>query len=223
MPADPERCLRGVYGIVDDGLPHATPIPRQAEQLLLGGVKVLQVRLKRTPSTRALALIQDVVAQARAADALILVNDRVDWALLCGADGVHVGDEDLSPQDARARLGATAGVGVTVRNETDAKVAQANGATYVGLGPVFATKTKRVPAEPFGVLRLAQVARASPLPVVAIGGIGLANIADVAQAGVAAAAVVSDALLAEDVAARVRRLGEAFEAGAKLLTQAQNA
>lgn len=206
---------RGPYLLCDDTVRPDLPLPEKAARLLEGGARILQLRMKRTPPRDALVAAREVVARCRRAGALCLVNDRVDLALLAGADGVHVGDEDLPPEGARELLGPGRLVGVTVRGVAGARAAKAAGADYVGLGPLFGTVTKQVPAPVLGLEAFAAVVRESPLPVVGIGGVGLANIAAVAEAGAHAAAVVSDALLAGDIAERVRLLAEAFDRGTR--------
>ncbi len=203
----------GLYALADDSVRPELGVLAQAEQLLRGGARVLQLRLKRTPGGTAVALVRQVAAMAHAAGAVLLVNDRVDWALLAGADGVHLGEEDLLPEEARQLLGRTALVGVTVRNARSARAAQAAGADYVGLGPIFPPRSKPVDAPLLGVEGLGKVVADSPLPVVAIGGIDLSSIRAVARAGAYAAAVVSDVLGAEDIAQRLRRLQEEFLRG----------
>jgi thiamine-phosphate pyrophosphorylase len=204
---------RGPYLLCDDTVRPELPLGEKAARLLAGGARVIQLRMKRTPPREALAAAREVVAACHRAGALCLLNDRVDLALLAGADGVHVGDEDLPPEAARELLGPRKVVGVTVRNAAGARVAKEAGADYVGVGPVFGTTTKQVPAPVLGVEGFAAVVRDSPLPVVGIGGVGLVNIGQVAAAGAHGAAVVSDALLAEDIAERVRRLMAAFDMG----------
>jgi thiamine-phosphate pyrophosphorylase len=209
----PPALPRGLYALCDDSLRPELPLADKAALLLQGGARVLQLRMKRTPLREALEAARAVAQACHRAGALLLVNDRVDLALLSGADGVHVGDEDLPPAEARALLGPGRLVGVTVRDAAGAARALAAGADHVGLGPVFATGTKVVAAPTLGLARLAEEVRASPLPVVAIGGVGLANIEGVAAAGAHCAAVASDALLARDVAERVRALTRAFDRG----------
>jgi thiamine-phosphate pyrophosphorylase len=173
--------------------------------------------MKRTGSREAVAVSREVVKQAREAGCQVIINDRVDWALLSGADGVHLGDEDLLPADARSLLGEGRIIGVTVRSARMAAEAKAAGADYVGAGPVFATSSKQVPAPVMGLEAMRVLVGESPLPVVAIGGIGLGNIPAVAETGAHSAAVLSDLLV--DFAARgeagiverVRRVREAFE------------
>jgi thiamine-phosphate pyrophosphorylase len=206
---------RGPYLLCDDTVRPELPLEEKAVRLLAGGARILQLRMKRTALREGLVAARGVVAACRRAGALCLVNDRVDLALLAGADGVHVGDEDLPPEAARELLGPGRLLGVTVRNAEMARAAREAGADYVGLGPLFGTATKQVAAPVLGLARFAEVVRACPLPVVGIGGVGLGNIAEVAAAGAHGAAVVSDALLAEDIAERVRGLTAAFDRGAR--------
>jgi thiamine-phosphate pyrophosphorylase len=180
---------------------------------LRGGVRVLQLRLKHTAGAAAVAVTARVAARARGAGAVLLVNDRVDWAMLGGAHGVHLGEEDVRAGEARQLLGPKAVVGVTVRNAAQAQAAAAAGADYVGLGPVFPPRSKEVAAPLLGLEGLRRVVKESPLPVVAIGGVGLSSIRAVARAGAYGAAVVSDLLGAEDIAARARALEEEFLRG----------
>ena len=204
---------QGPYLLCDDSVRPELPLAEKAARLLAGGARVLQLRMKRTPPREALAAAREVVAACHRAGALCLLNDRVDLALLSGADGVHVGDEDLPPEAARELLGPARLVGVTVRNAAGARAAKAAGADYVGVGPVFGTTTKQVPAPVLGVEAFAAVVRECPLPVVGIGGVGLSNIAQVAAAGAHCAAVASDALMAADISEQVRRLSAAFDTG----------
>jgi thiamine-phosphate pyrophosphorylase len=206
---------RGLYVLCDDTVRPELSLAEKAVRLLDGGARVLQLRMKRTPMREALASAREVVAACRRAGAVCLVNDRVDLALLAGADGVHVGDEDLPPEAARELLGPGRLVGVTVRGLADARAAQGAGADYVGLGPVFGTTTKQVSAPVLGLEGFGAVVRESPLPVVGIGGVKLENIEALAATGAYGGAVASNALLAEDIAERVRLLATAFDRGAR--------
>jgi thiamine-phosphate pyrophosphorylase len=204
---------KGLYALADDGASSPLSVEAQSEALLRGGVRVFQLRLKRTTGAQAVAVTGRVVALARAAGAVLLVNDRVDWAMLGGAHGVHLGEEDLSAQEARQLLGPAALLGVTVRNGAEARAAHTAGADYVGLGPVFPPRSKQVAVPPLGLEGLRRAVEESPLPVVAIGGVGLSSIRAVARAGAYGAAVVSDLLGADDIASRVRALEEEFLRG----------
>jgi thiamine-phosphate pyrophosphorylase len=206
---------RGLYLLCDDTVRPELPLVEKATRLLAGGARVVQLRMKRTPPREGLAVAREVVAACRRAGAVCLVNDRVDLALLAGADGVHVGDEDLPPEAARELLGSGRLVGVTVRDLAGARAAREAGADYVGLGPVFGTTTKQVPAPVLGLEGFAAVVRESPLPVVGIGGVKLDNLEALAATGAHGGAVVSEALLAQDIAEQVRRLSGAFDRGAR--------
>lgn len=203
----------GLYALIDDGLRPELSLEHKAQGALEGGARVLQLRLKRTPEREAIAACRKVAALCREGSAVFLINDRVDWALLCGAHGVHLGAEDLPVGDARKLLGPEALIGATVRGLAGAIEAHQAGASYVGLGPIFHSGTKKVDAPLLGVQGLAQVSAASPLPVVAISGITLENIDQVASAGAHGAAVASDLLLGEPISLRARQLGEAFARG----------
>ena len=209
----PTMRIEGLYGLADPGIRGDVSVPEMCRALARGGARVVQIRWKEASSRELLRATRAAREALAGTGALLVVNDRPDIALLGGADGVHVGDEDLPVAEVRRLVGDRLTVGATVRDLAGARAAAEAGADYVGLGPIFPTTTKAVGVEPRGLEMLAQVAAASPIPVVAIAGIGLHNIADVAAAGAHAAAVGSAALRAPDIEARTRELVEAFEAG----------
>jgi thiamine-phosphate pyrophosphorylase len=144
------------------------------------GVAV-QIRVKTTDA-QAYALALEAVAICRAAGAMCLVNDRIGVALAAGADGVHVGADDLPVEAVRRVLGAGAVVGATCRTPESAEAAVARGATYLGVGPAFETSTKDGLPPPLGPERIAAVAAAVPgTPVLAIGGITLERVPGLAK------------------------------------------
>jgi thiamine-phosphate pyrophosphorylase len=196
--------LRGLYAIVAR--------PGEAAAAVDGGARVVQVRVKGAPAGEVLAIARETVALARGR-ALVLVNDRADLALLSGADGVHLGDDDLPPAEARRLVGPDLLVGRTARTLAEARAAVAEGADHVGFGPIFATATKVLAVPPRGLEALREVAGALGAPVVAIGGIGAGTIGEVARAGAACAAVVGALFAAGDAALNARALAADFEAG----------
>lgn len=211
LPESPDRRrrlerLRGLYAIVGDEDPVGT-----AAAALDGGASVVQVRLKTTPTGAFLLAARTVVELARGR-ALVIVNDRADLAFLAGADGVHVGDEDLPPAEARRILGEGRLVGRTCRTLEEARAALDEGADHVGFGPMFGSASKALAVPPRGLALLREAAAALPAPVVAIGGITLETIGEVAAAGAAAAAVIHDLLGRGDVRERARLLSAAFAA-----------
>ncbi len=199
--------LSGVYAIVGGDDPIG-----QAEAVLSGGVGAVQVRMKAARPAEVLEVARRIVALS-AGRGLVLVNDRADLALLSGADGVHVGEEDLPVAEARRLLGPDRLVGWTARTIEEARQGLAQGADHVGFGPVFVSRTKAMGPPPHGIAGLREACRALPAPVVAISGIGRENIAEVARAGAASAAVI-EALFGEgDPRENAVALGRAFAGG----------
>jgi thiamine-phosphate pyrophosphorylase len=199
--------LAGLYAIVCDDEPVA-----RAEQAIAGGAAVVQVRLKRAPAGTVLDVTRSIVAIAQGR-ALVLVNDRADLALLSGADGVHLGADDLPVREARRLLGRDLLVGRTARTLADARAALSDGADHVGFGPVFPSATKPLEVGPRGLETLAEVCAALPAPVVAISGIDLSNVALVARAGAACAAVIGALGQGAEVRDRAAALARAFAEG----------
>lgn len=190
-----------LYPVVDVGLLGARPLGGAVGELARGGARILQLRAKDVPDARFLALAREALAAARAAGALLLVNDRPDIARIVGADGVHVGQEDLSPADVRALLGPGAIVGFSTHTLEQLRAAAGESLDYVAVGPVFATHTK-ARADPVVGLDFVRRARESvSLPLVAIGGITRESARSVIQAGADAVAVASGLLDASDLRA----------------------
>jgi thiamine-phosphate pyrophosphorylase len=181
-----------------------------AQKLFAGGVRLLQLRNKKASSRELLQQLERILALAPA-DALVIVNDRVDVALLAGAAGVHLGQTDLSPVSAREILGPDRLIGLSTHNLEQALKADELPVDYVGVGPVFPTGSKENPDPVLGIERLAGICRAIHKPVVAIGGITLQQAPQVRSAGAHSVAVIRDLLTAEDVAERARQFGAATD------------
>jgi thiamine-phosphate pyrophosphorylase len=176
-----------------------------------GGVDVVQFREKTMEDGAFLELADDLRLLCAAKDAVFVVNDRVEAARLVGADGVHLGQDDVSVADARRILGPDALIGVSTHDATELARALADGADYVGVGSVFATSTKGrdVPVSgPTALAALAAKAEAAGVPAFAIGGITSANVGEVVAAGFRRVAVCAGILATDDPragAAAVRR------------------
>ena len=181
-----------------------TPIDL-ARAFLDGGATVIQLRAKQLPSGAFLDLCDAAVALAQPYKADIIVNDRLDLALMSGASGVHLGQDDLSPADARQLLGPHAIIGYSTHTIDQVDKATLEPASYIAIGPVFGTATKETG---YGAVGLALVsaafARANGRPVVAIGGITLQRAPSVIAAGASAVAVIGDLLTTNDPQGRVR-------------------
>jgi thiamine-phosphate pyrophosphorylase len=203
----------GLYGIVDavpdieTGRLEPNPVGL-AESLLAGGAVALQLRLKDIPEERLLETARLILSLARKARVPFVVNDSLAVALECGADAVHLGQEDLPLDEALARAGGRVFIGVSTHNLEQAVAAAEGGAAYIGFGPVFETATKKKAGPAVGLEELQRVCETVSVPVVAIGGLGPDSAEAVARAGAAAGAVISavnDAPNVRKAAARFTR------------------
>lgn len=201
--------LKGLYAIVGD----TDPVAR-AEAVISGGARSVQVRMKKSPAGAVLDATRRIVALSRGR-ALVIVNDRPDLAILAGADGVHLGEDDLPVEEARELLGESLLIGRTARTADSALEAIEAGADYIGYGPIFPSKTKTIDVAPRGLEALAATCSAIPAPVVAISGITLENIAAVARTGAAAAAVIGALFDQGDPRAQAAALAKAFARSAR--------
>jgi thiamine-phosphate pyrophosphorylase len=172
--------------------------------LVDGGATFIQLRDKDPSSGARLARADAAVALAHRAGARLIVNDRADLARLSGADGVHVGQEDLPVAEVRRIVGPDAIVGLSTHDEAQIAEAVRTNADYIAVGPIYGTGTKDTGYTARGLDLLRHAAAASAAPVVAIGGITLERAPEVIGAGAASAAVISDLLTGGDPAARAR-------------------
>lgn len=173
---------------------------------LRGGAPAIQLRMKDASAREMADAARALLAETRAAGALLFINDRVDVALAAGADGAHVGQDDLPVAAARTIAPPGFLLGVSAETAELARAAQADGADYVGVGPVYATGSKADAGDAVGAERIAQVAAAVRIPVVGIGGITIDNAPPVIRAGAAGVAVISAVMRAPDPEAAVRGL-----------------
>jgi len=193
-----------LYAIADTlGRPELSFVPL-AEQLCAGGAKLLQLRVKDLPSRDFLTLAQQVREVCQRYGCLFIINDRADIALAVDADGVHVGQEDLPLAAARKVLGPHKIVGVSTHDPAQAQGAERGGADYIGFGPLFGTTTKATGYSARGLEQLREIRALVRLPIVAIGGITTEHAPSALAAGADAVAMISDLVLAPDVATKVR-------------------
>ncbi len=190
--------ISGFYPIVDTAYLKPGELSILASSLLKGRASVIQLRAKGLGGRELLKAAREIKRLASSCGAVFIVNDRVDIALLSGADGVHLGQDDIAPLEARKALGPDAIIGLSTHDADEAKKALSLGADYVSFGPVFATSTKKDAQAPKGLSALKEARRATPLPIVAIGGITEENMGKVNEAGPTAIAMISEALLSDD-------------------------
>jgi thiamine-phosphate pyrophosphorylase len=206
--------LDPLYAVLDVALCRERALDPLAvlDGFLAGGAGLIQLRDKSPASADRLALADAAVARVRAAGGRLIVNDRADIAVMSGAHGVHVGQDDLTVADVRAIVGGASMVGISTHDAAQIATAAATGADYIAVGPVFTTATKDTGYSARG-LELVRTAAATGIPVVAIGGITLERAPGVLAAGAASVAVISD-LLNGDPADRVRQFLRACGAAA---------
>jgi thiamine-phosphate pyrophosphorylase len=178
-----------------------------------GGVTVVQMRQKDGSTRELVDAARRLVAELRPAGVPLIVNDRADVAVAAGADGVHVGQDDMTAADVRRIVGAQAIVGLSVWALEQLAEATPGVVDYVGVGPVFATTGKSDAVAPIGLDGVAAIALASAVPVVAIGGISVENAASVARAGADGLAVISAIVSSADALASATALRQALEDG----------
>jgi thiamine-phosphate pyrophosphorylase len=184
-----------LYAIIDPAQAGGHALPDLATAVAKGGATLVQLRDKAS-ETRMLVEEARALKSALGSGIPLIINDRVDVALASGADGVHVGQDDMSVEDVRRLLGPNAVVGLSIKTIAQAEAAPIDLLDYVGIGGVFATTSKNNPDPPIGVYGLARIAgvfrkRAPKLPLVAIAGIDRTNAADVIDAGADGVAVIS--------------------------------
>ena len=173
-----------------------------------GGADVIQFRQKKGTIPERLAMLLDVAAVCKASGVQLIVDDHLDLALAVGADGFHVGQDDLPVETARAIIehhdGSTCLIGATCTTTEQARHAASAGADYIGFGPVFPTTSKANPASVKGLAGLAEVCTGVAIPVVAIGGITVERVRSVLEAGAHGVAVMSAVVMAEEPERAVR-------------------
>ncbi|MCA1644547.1 MAG: thiamine phosphate synthase [Chloroflexi bacterium] len=205
-----------LYLLADAGLLAAAELPKIVAAALRGGVTAVQLRAKAATTLELLELARTLNALCHEAAVPFLVNDRVDVALAAEADGAHVGhigEEDLSPHDARGLLGPSAIVGVSVATPQEARIATTQGASYVSAGPMFATSTKADAGPAAGETLLRSVRPATGLPLVVIGGITPQRSAALFAAGADGVCVGASIVRAADPEAAARAFFEFGGAG----------
>ena len=194
-----------LYAVTDRAWVGRQTLPEQVEAALKGGATCVQLREKELDGAAFLEEAKVLAALCRRYGVPLIINDNVEVALASGADGVHVGQDDLTVEQVRCLAGDRLIVGVSAHSVEQALAAQAGGADYLGVGAVFTTATKSdahvLPRE-----TLAAICRAVDIPVVAIGGIGEDNLLQLAGTGVDGAALVSAIFSAPDIEGQCRKL-----------------
>lgn len=201
-----------LYALTDSRLSLGRPLETVVRALLESGVKILQYREKRLPGRRMLEECGMIRCLTNEYGACFIVDDHIDLAILSGADGIHIGQEDVPLADARRLAGKNMIIGLSTHSPDQAIKAVEEGADYIGVGPIFATRTKEDVVAPVGFEYLDWVVANISLPFVAIGGIKAHNIGEVARHGARCCALVSELVGAPDIGAKVMEVRKAMAA-----------
>ncbi|MCE5300230.1 MAG: thiamine phosphate synthase [Spirochaetia bacterium] len=202
----------GIYAVITEKFCRNGSSVETLEQVLAAGVKLIQLREKDCPESRILVMAKKFRELTQKAGAMLIINDHPDIAALAGADGVHVGQHDMNVKDVKKRYPGLI-AGVSTHNLSEALRAQEQGADYINIGPVFATKTKETGEyRPVGCAKLKRILGRVTVPVTVMGGIKSGNIANVAAAGAETFAMITEITMAQDIKGRIavinRTLGE---------------
>ncbi|MEY4167207.1 MAG: thiamine phosphate synthase [Blastocatellia bacterium] len=211
--------LPKLYAISDRSLANLSNV-EIARQLIDGGARLIQLRDKEATAKELFDAAREILPLTRAVGGRLIINDRVDVALTAEADGVHLGQEDLTVEEAREILGPDRIIGISTHNRSQFEAALRTSADYIAVGPVFATTSKENPDPVVGLEMLREVRALTDRPIVAIGGIDHSKAAEVLAAGADCVAVISalypwpeilDLNARPDIISSVRRLLEIVE------------
>ncbi len=191
------------YAIVDPAGGHE-PVSL-AHTMLDAGARIMQLRLKDAPGRDFLAAARAIAEMCRIRGAILIVNDRVDIAILANAHGVHLGQQDLPLEAARRITGPNQIIGISTHTVEQARAAEKGGADYIGFGPMYSGGLKNIAAG-MGLDNLRAIRAAVKIPIVAIGGITEARVAETLAAGADAVAIITDVVNAPDIGAKVRSI-----------------
>jgi thiamine-phosphate pyrophosphorylase len=194
-----------LYGIVDMGYVSPHRVQETTSALIQGGVDILQLRAKKCAKSEIRAMALQMLSITRVAGVPLVINDHLEIAAEVESEGVHVGQNDGSITAARAVVGKGCFVGKSTHSMEQAEAAQAEGADYIGFGPLYATGTKP-DYVPIGLSEIAEVHRRVTLPIFCIGGVNHARLPEIRKAGAQRVVVVSAFLMANDVVESVRAL-----------------
>jgi thiamine-phosphate pyrophosphorylase len=193
------RCF--LYGIVDLSYVAPEEVATVTGWLLRGGVDILQLRAKKHPKTEIVKYAEIMLPLTKTAEVPLILNDYPDLLREIDADGCHVGQEDFGIAEARDLAGRDCLVGKSTHTLLQAQTAEREGADYIGFGPLFPTETKPT-AKAIGLTELRTLHEQVKLPIYCIGGVKLENLREIVHAGAKRVCIVSDLLLASDVAKR---------------------
>ena len=202
-----------LYLVLDPDLCEPLGMVETTRLAVAGGATMVQLRDKKASTATMIETGRALEQVLSGSGVPLIINDDVEAAMACGADGVHVGQEDLPVPDVRSLVGPEMIIGLSTHLPEQAREARKLGADYIGVGPIFATNTKEDVVDPVGYDYLDWVTRNGDLPFVAIGGIKRHNIAEVARHGARCCSLVSELVGASDIRTRVEDVRKAMREG----------
>jgi thiamine-phosphate diphosphorylase len=188
-----------LYFVTDPRLHKGYPVLEQVGLALHGGIRIIQIREKELPLAEYIQLASEALKLTHSHDAFLIINDAVEVVKATGADGLHLGQEDMPLKEARRILGHDVIIGVSVKTIDETRQAEAEGADYVAISGVFPTSTKEDLGYCPGLAGVSLIRQCTTLPVVGIGGINLNNCCSVIEAGADGVAVVTAITMSEDI------------------------
>ena len=197
-----------LYFVTDPRLHKGYSVLEQVELALKGGVKIIQIREKDLPLPEYIKLASEALKLTRSHDGFLIINDAVEVMKAMGADGLHLGKEDMPLREARKIVGNDAIIGISVKTVEEAKQAETDGADYLAVNGVFPTQTKEDLGYCPGLEGVALIRQCTLLPLVGIGGINLENCHSVIQAGANGIAVVTAITMCDNIPDRCRSFFE---------------
>lgn len=210
-PQKKQKLSHSLYGITSQEYSLGRSTITVAEEMVKAGIKIIQYREKEKSKREKYLDCIFVRKITREAGVTFIVNDDVDIALAVGADGVHIGQDDMPLDAVRKLTGEKMIIGVSTHNPGQAQEAVSKGADYIGVGPLYPTKTKKNVCDAVGLSYLDYAVQHVSIPFVAIGGIKLHNLSDVLSHGALCVAMVTEILSAPDIPARVKEISSIIE------------
>ncbi len=204
-----KNIVQGIYCITAEEHSRGRSNVEVVKEMIESGIKIIQYREKENKSILEKYMeCLEIRKLTKEKDVIFIVNDNIDIAILVGADGVHVGQDDLPVEQVRELIGENMIIGLSTHSPEQAQAAVKSGADYIGVGPIFATKTKKNVCEPVGLEYLEYVVRNIDIPFVAIGGIKEHNILEVIKKGTECIAVVTEIVGADKIGEKIKILQE---------------
>ncbi|MGI5880519.1 MAG: thiamine phosphate synthase [Syntrophomonadaceae bacterium] len=198
----------GIYGMTAEEHSRGRNNPEVVKQMLDAGIKIIQYREKNMSMLEKYRQCMRIRELTSSKGAVFIINDHIDLAVIIGADGVHLGQDDIPVNEARRILGENKIIGVSVHSPQQAQRAISDGADYIGVGPIYKTYTKKDVCDPVGISYLDYVVKNHNIPFVAIGGIKSHNLPEVIQHGATCFALVTELAGAIDIKAKVAEIKE---------------